>query len=111
MSTSFSGAGHVYLVTFRNSQDQIVFMVELDFDESGKRLTYTGIRTDGSRGESETVDIRATYLRDNLFLVTWQEKNGTFVTHVEDFENSVIYSNFKEDGTAYELKGTMEILR
>lgn len=86
MTQPFPGAGHVYLVNFGPWRTQLSFA-------SDTSLTYTGIRPDGSHGPSETVTIAATYLRDGLFMVTWQEADKTTVVHVEDFENSMIRTN------------------
>ena len=66
MSETFPAIGHRYLVDFQK------FRVELYF-ESETSLTYAGIHPDGSRGSPETVVITVEPIRDQLFLVTWQE--------------------------------------
>lgn len=101
MAQKFPAAGHVYIVDFG------AFVVELNF-ESDTKLTYTGIRPDGSRGQSETVWITATYIRDNVFMVTWQEGDKTTVVHVEDYENNVIYTNITNPNNTFQkFKGTV----
>lgn len=51
----------------------------------------------GLKGEykefTETVDISVMLIRPRVFMVCWQEKNQTTVTHIEDFENGIVYSN------------------
>jgi hypothetical protein len=86
MSQRFPAIGHHYLVDFK------AFRVELYF-ESETTLTYTGIKTDGSRGSSETVAITIEPIRDQLFLVTWQEADKTTVVHVEDYGLNTIITN------------------
>jgi Rieske Fe-S protein len=102
---SFPGTGNKYLVDFG------AFLVELLF-ENETTLTYIGIRRDGTRGSSETVRIQTTYLRDNLFMVTWQEADRTTVMHVEDYDQSVIYTNITNpDQSFVNFRGTFMQLR
>ena len=86
MSESFPAVGHRYLVNFQ------AFRVELYF-ASETSLTYTGVRADGSHGDSETVAITVEPIRDGLFLVTWQEFDKTTVVHLEDYKNLAIITN------------------
>ncbi|MDZ5648076.1 MoaF-related domain-containing protein [Nitrospirillum sp. BR 11828] len=86
MPTPFPAVGHYYLVTFTT------FRVELHFT-SITSLTYTVIGPDGSRGQSETVTIKVEELRDDQFLVTWQEADKTTVVHVEDYARHTIVTN------------------
>jgi len=86
MAEVFPGTGHRYLVDFQ------AFRVELYFT-SETSLTYTGIRPDGSHGASETVAITVEPIRDQLFLVTWQEADKTTVVHLEDYKNNTIITN------------------
>jgi hypothetical protein len=44
--------------------------------------------------ENETVNIKLTELRPNLYLATWEEKNGSMIAQVQDYENQIIYSNW-----------------
>jgi nitrite reductase/ring-hydroxylating ferredoxin subunit len=101
----FPGTGHKYLVDFG------AFVVELFF-ESADTLTYTGVHRDGSRGSSETVKIEATYLRDSLFMVTWQEADKTTVVHIEDYDQYMIYTNITNpDQTFLKFRGTFKLIR
>jgi hypothetical protein len=86
MGCSFPGVGHRYLVDFQ------AFRVELYF-ASETSLTWTQIKPDGSRGGSETEVIRVTPIKDELFLVTWQESDNEAVVHLEDYKNNTIITN------------------
>jgi hypothetical protein len=68
------------------------FRVELYF-ESETSLTYAGIHPDGSRGSPETVLITVEPIRDQLFLVRWQEADKTTVVHLEDYKQNTIVAN------------------
>ena len=104
MPDKFPATGHRYLVDFQ------VFRVELNF-ESETSLTYTGVRPDGSHGESETVTITVEPIRDQLFLVTWQESDNTTVVHLEDYKNNTIITNITEPtGKFSKFHGTMTLL-
>lgn len=59
--------------------------------------------------ETETVKMKLTELRPNLFLATWKEKNGNTITQVQDFENKVIYSNWTlPNGQSENVEGTIK---
>jgi hypothetical protein len=97
MSETFPAVGHKYLVDF--SGDKGEFRVQLDF-HSATSLTYTGVNADGSLDptNTETVVISVEPLRDQQFLVTWQEKEGDTVVHVEDYLNNTIITNITQPG-------------
>jgi hypothetical protein len=95
MSLNFPAIGHRYLVDF------VAFRVELHFT-SATSLTYTGIKKDGSRGASETVNISVGSLRKDLFLVTWQEADKTTVVHVEDYDAKTIVTNITNPDNSFE---------
>ena len=92
MSYGFPAVGHKYLVDFTAPGAQ--FRVQLDFT-SDTSLTYTGIDADGNPipDSSETVVITVEPIRDQLFLVTWQEGEGTTVVHLEDYKMNTIITN------------------
>jgi hypothetical protein len=94
ISQKFPATGHRYLVDFQ------AFLVELFF-ESETSLTYTGVRPDGSRGNSETVSITIEPIRDRLFLVTWQESDKTTVVHLEDYKMNTIITNITDPGGVF----------
>src|SRR5947208_4534775 len=77
----FKPAGHQYDVDFG------AFKTHLNFI-SDKELTFPGMD-----GKPATVRIHPVKIRDNVYLVTWEEDNGSKVIHVEDFENHIIYTN------------------
>jgi hypothetical protein len=99
MQDTFPAVGHKYLVDFR-SANGAGFRVQLDF-ESNKSLTYTGVDAKGNPipNSSETVDITVEPIRDHLFLVTWQENDGTTVVHLEDYKKNTIITNITEPST------------
>lgn len=104
MSEIFPGTGHRYLVDFG------AFRVELYF-QSDTSLTYTGVKPDGSHGGSETVAITVEPIRDQLFLVTWQESDKTTVVHLEDYKLNTIITNITEPGGTFsKFYGTMELI-
>jgi hypothetical protein len=104
MGCEFPAVGHRYLVDFQ------AFRVELFFS-SESSLTYTGIAPDGSRGGSETVTICVEPIRDELFLVTWQEADKTTVVHLEDYKNNTITTNITNpDQTFQKFHGTMTLI-
>ena len=99
-ATPFPAVGHRYLVNFT------AFRVELHFS-SATSLTYTGIRSDGSRGGSETVTIHVEPIADMIYLVTWQESDKTTVVHVEDYSKKTIVTNITDsDLTFSRYRGT-----
>lgn len=103
MSHKFPAVGHRYLVDF------VAFRVELDFT-SETSLTYYNIDKDGNRVGSETVTIKVEPIRDQVFLVTWQESDKTTVVHIEDYEHNTIVTNVTEppDLTFGQYHGTMK---
>jgi hypothetical protein len=100
----FPGTGHRYLVDFA------AFKVGLDF-VSEASLTYTGIKADGSHGPSETVSISIEAIRDELFLVTWQESDKTTVVHLEDYKQNMIITSITDPENVFEqFHGTMKLV-
>jgi hypothetical protein len=104
MSDSLPAVGHRYLVDFE------AFRVELDFS-SMTSMTYTSLGKDGSRGGSETVSITVEPIRDQLFLVTWQESDKTTVVHLEDYKLMTIVTNITgPDGSFDKFHGRMTLV-
>jgi hypothetical protein len=99
---AFPGAGHVVRVNFGNAWD-------LHF-ASATKLTYTPANRPASEGA--TVAVKATPVRPGVWMVTWQESDGTTVTHVEDYENGSLFTNITTaDGKFYNLKGTLAVVK
>ena len=51
-----------------------------------------GKSPDLPKGSAHTVDIVIEHLRDQLYLVSWQEKSGNTVVHLEDFREHQIHA-------------------
>ena len=100
---AFPGVGHKYLVDFRSASG-VHFRVQLAF-ASETSLTFTGIDTNGNPipNSSETVVIAVEPIRDQLFLVTWQENDGTTVVHLEDYKMNTIITNITEPNTGAKI--------
>src|SRR5271169_4815499 len=102
MAEFFPAVGHRYLVDFE------AFRVQLFF-ESETRLTYSGVKPDGTLGGSETVSIAVEPIRDELYLVRWQEGDKTTVVHLEDYKNKTIITNITNpDLTFDQYHGTFK---
>jgi hypothetical protein len=90
MSTSqtqdFPAVGHTYQVDFGAGN---AFEIAFGFDSD---MTFTKLQ-EPNKGAVETIRYTHKKLRDNLYMVYWQEQDKTTVVHVEDFENGVLYSN------------------
>lgn len=60
-------------------------------------------------GRNQTIDIKRTRIRPNVYMVTWQEVDNSTVTHLEDFEQGIVYTNITmPDLTYYNYKGTLK---
>lgn len=82
------------------------FSFELSF-ESETKLTWKALNNQGF-GDSETVSITKTEIRPNVYMIYWKEKSGTTVTHLEDFENGIVYTNITNpENNFMNLKGTL----
>lgn len=91
MTNAFPGVGHRYRVDFS------AFRVELHFI-SETSMTYAGIRSDGTTGTPVPVTIAIRPIRDQLFLVTWQEADSTTVVHLEDYKENTIVTHITTPG-------------
>jgi hypothetical protein len=93
MADDFPGVGHRYHVNFSDGAGN-GFRVELHF-LSETSMTYAAIGTDGTVGPPVdppvTISIRP--IRDQLFLVTWQEDDSTTVVHLEDYKENTIVTH------------------
>lgn len=80
------------------------------FYESEKKLTFTIIEGAGllENGYTETVTTRLMEIRPNVYLAGWKEKSGATVTHVEDYEYNLLYTNITmPNGDFYTLQGSL----
>ncbi len=75
--------------------------------ESETRMTWKALTNEGF-GDQETVNITKVEIRLNVYMIYWREKSGTTVTHVEDFENGIVYTNITDPKNKFlNLKGTL----
>ena len=57
-------------------------------------------------GYSERVQTIVSEIRPRVYMVSWKEASGATVTHLEDHENQIVYSNATlPDGSFYNMKG------
>jgi hypothetical protein len=91
----FPFVGHHYSVDFQKFKVQLFFSSETS-------MTYVGVKSDGSLGAPETVQIKVEEARPNLFLVTWQEADKTTVVHLEDYDAQTIITNITNPDNSFE---------
>lgn len=86
-----------------------------DFQVSLTLLSATQLKfeiKDGPFARTEIVDIQVVPLGNSLFAVSWQEKDGATVAHVQDYDRGLIYSYAKlPDGRILRMIGTLAITR
>jgi len=86
------------------------YTFRLDFT-SESSLTYTVLRAPNpfQVDTKQTVDYHRVEIRPNVYFVYWQEPDKTTVTHYEDFEKNVVYSNITTpDHEFLTLHGTIK---
>ena len=86
-----------------------VLKTELYF-ETEKSMVFTVIEGGSltENGYSERVETTIAEIRPQVYMIAWKEISGATVTHVEDHENGIIYSNATlSDGSFYTMKGTI----
>jgi hypothetical protein len=82
------------------------YVFELNF-ETETQMTYEPLGSD-ALGKAEMVEITRTQIRTNVFMVYWKEKSNTTVTHIQDFENELVYTNITTpDNSFLNMKGTL----
>lgn len=93
----------------RYKMDLDVLKTELFF-ESDESMVFTVIEGGSltENGYSERVETTIAEIRPQVYMIAWKEISGATVTHVEDHENGIIYSNATlPDGSFYTMKGTI----
>ena len=88
------------------------FKAELFF-ETNESLTFKIVEAGGpsQQGHTEKVQITVAEVRPQVYMVAWKEATGATVTHIEDHENGILYSNATlPDGSFYPMKGTIRPL-
>lgn len=96
----------------RYIMDVGVLKTELYF-ETDESMIFTVIEGGGltENGYSEKVETIIAEVRPEVYMVAWKEVSGATVTHVEDHENGIIYSNATlPNGSFYTMKGTIQPL-
>jgi len=96
----------------RYIMDVGVLKTELYFDTE-ESMVFTVIEGGSltENGYSERVETTFAEIRPQVYMVAWKELSGATVTHVEDHENGIIYSNATlPDGSFYPMKGTIHPL-
>jgi hypothetical protein len=89
---------------------------EVEFDDAVFRLRFESETvmtvTDPAQGTSETLQVTATAIRPDVFMLSWQEASKTTVVNVGDFENGILYTTVtRPDGTFLRIKGTLKRLQ
>ena len=89
---------------------------DVSFQEFSARLTVLSpdrLRfeiAEGPYANAEEVAIVATSIRPGLFLVSWVERSGATVVHVEDFAQGRIHSQATlADGTFLRMAGPLRV--
>ncbi len=80
--------------------------------ESETSLTFTITEKDGNVADiTETVEIKMTEIRPQLFMATWKEVNGNTITQIQDYEKGIVYSNWTTpSGELINLTGTLKLV-
>ncbi|WP_326982362.1 MBL fold metallo-hydrolase [Chryseobacterium sp. MYb264] len=83
-------------------------------EEYNDNKTMTFVKTEGkSKGDTDAVQYSVVEVAKNVFLVYWHEpKNGYNITHIEDYNKNIVYSNFTaKDGSLVHLEGRLSFVR
>lgn len=97
------------LIGKRFVMDVGVLKTELYF-ESNNSMTFKVLEGGAlqTKGYSETVETTIAEIRPQVYMVAWKEISGATVTHVEDHENEIVYSNATlNDGSFFTMTGTI----
>ena len=58
--------------------------------------------------ETETVEIKLSEIRPNLYIATWKERNRNTVTQIQDFNTGTVFSNWTlPNGEFINIKGSI----
>lgn len=88
---SFPAIGHTYEADLGGD-----ILVQFEY-HSVNSMTIYGLKGE-HKGFTETVETSVMPIRPRVYMVGWQEKNQATVTHIEDFENDIVYSNITLPG-------------
>ena len=105
MGHTYDMVGNTYLFDFGDSAQYELHFV------SDTALDVTVVAdANYPAGTLNHFDIQITPVRDHVYMVTWVEQDtGNTVTHVEDFENSVVWTNITDIASKgfWRLKGNI----
>lgn len=106
MSNQYPAIGHIYEAKFGD------LAYHLTFDADGKTMTFKSVgNADPVAQPVVTVQYTATEVATGVFMVTWREPDGSTVTHIEDFNQEIVYTNITlPDHQFLNLKGTFKKL-
>ncbi len=80
------------------------FVPRLSFRDAGLRLQARI----GDVEVDETVEVAVTTIRPNVYSMSWTEKSGNFIVHVQDHENMVVHNYARlADGQLFCTQGTI----
>lgn len=100
MSNTFPFIGKTYLFEYDGfvARDTFISDTELSFE----------ILEGPVKGLTGSVNYHANAISDGVYMITWQEADGATVTHVDDFERGLSYSNFTDAQlNLYRMSGTL----
>jgi hypothetical protein len=63
---------------------------------------------DRGKNPGVLVKVFVTTIRPNVYMVNWTEPSGAYITHVEDYENMVIYTNIATANGSIRQMGKIE---
>ena len=103
-NTNTAVIGHSYKVDFGQAQFRLNFHSETE-------MSFVSLAPNGTAPQGQTVKvaITRTQIRPNVFMVYWTEPSlGNTVVHVQDFENSKVWTNITMPGGKFlNLAGTL----
>lgn len=106
-TTNYPAVGHVYEAKFGD------LAYHLDFKADGKTMEFSSVGTAAPVAEPVVaVTYTATEVAPQVFMVTWDEPDGSTVTHVEDFGQEIVYTNITlPDHQFLNYKGSFKLLK
>jgi|GEM_PF-3349665 len=97
MAQPFPGLGHNYFIDFRGFDGSEGFRVQIQFD-SATSLRYWNVQKDGSLLGPTTVAITIRPIRDEIYLVSWEEPDAptaqAVIVHLEDYKTHTVITNY-----------------
>lgn len=97
----FVGRGKKYIADFGDNAYEMFYHVS-------NKLTYRELH---GLDNPRTVEIDVIKLRDNLFLINWQQEDSTIVSQIVDFDYKTIYSVIlSPDKELTKLNGSLRVI-